>query len=348
MALTTILAEHPARLTLRGGTSPLSWDHSRAGTRDADGLWRFEFDAPEGDLIEFKLMKGKTWSRQRNYAVAGGQTARVGPYFDQAAGRMDGDIHTIEGPNRPVRFQVYLPPSYDEQPRRRYPVLYAHDGHVLFSTSHPDAFDGHTWRMDETLDFLWELGAMKQIIVVAVHSQYGRLDMLTPSVDDRFGGGGGPAHLAFLVHTLKPVIDERWRTRPERQWTAIMGASLGGLFAFWAAWTAPHTFGRAACLSPSFWWDGRSMVREVQRAQCPWPRPWLYLDSGAAIDPFEDDASLVDGFGHTSALSQALTQHCYAAGTDLHTLAFAGYRHDNASWAQRLATPLQLLFPRET
>lgn len=347
MALTTVIAEHPEALSIRGSVPPLSWERSLPGERVDGGAWRFVFDAAEGEIVEFKLLRGDTWSRQRNYTVAGGQVATVAPYFDHHAGRLAGGVTRLAGPDGDVAIEVYLPPSYDEQPERHYPVLYAHDGHVLFTHSRPDGVDGHTWRMDETLDFLWELGAMKQIIVVGIHSDRRRLERLTPSPDPRFGGGDGPAHLRFLVETLKPHVDATWRTRPQRQWTAIMGASLGGLFAFHAAWTMPRVFGRAACLSPSFWWDGRAMVREVQKAQCPAPQPWIYIDSGAALDPFEDDASLVDGFGHTYALTQSLVQHCYEPGKNLHTLAFAGNRHDNASWAARLATPLQLLFPRE-
>jgi predicted alpha/beta superfamily hydrolase len=121
---------------------------------------------------------------------------------------------------------------------------------------------------------------------------------------------------------------------------------MGGLFSFFAAWTRGNVFGRAACLSSSFWWDGRCMVKEVQKGSCPLPRPWLYIDSGAAKGRFEEDANLRDGYHHTLALRTALVEHCYVAGENIHALAFAGMSHNNASWASRLAIPLQLLFPR--
>lgn len=35
----------------------------------------------------------------------------------------------------------------------------------------------------------------------------------------------------------------------------------------------------------------------------------------------------------------------WAAGRDLHMLAFAGMEHGNAAWSERLAIPLQLMFP---
>jgi hypothetical protein len=88
------------------------------------------------------------------------------------------------------------------------------------------------------------------------------------------------------------------------------------------------------------------MVREVQKGSCPLPRPWLYIDSGAAKNALTEDANLRDGFEHTAALRTALVSHCYVPGENVHSLAFAGLSHDNDSWASRLAIPLQLLFPR--
>ena len=41
------------------------------------------------------------------------------------------------------------------------------------------------------------------------------------------------------------------RTKAGAESTAMIGASLGGLFSFYAAWTRGDVFSRAACLSPS-------------------------------------------------------------------------------------------------
>jgi predicted alpha/beta superfamily hydrolase len=120
---------------------------------------------------------------------------------------------------------------------------------------------------------------------------------------------------------------------------------MGGLFAFYAAWSRSDVFGRAACLSPSFWWHNRHMIREAQ-GRCPFPRPWLYIDSGAALSEFEQDANVRDGFHHTQAMCKTLVTHCYEPGLNLVSLTYAGFQHDASAWAARLALPLQLLFPR--
>jgi predicted alpha/beta superfamily hydrolase len=350
MPRTTIEVHYPSRapLGLRGSAAPLSW-HETLAPHEKDGERHvFLFDVPEGAVVELKpVLDGGRFSTGRNYNVLAGDSLVLHPTFDKTCGTLEDEIRSVHSPQlgKDVRYRVFLPPSYHEHEERRYPVLYAQDGQSLFTRS-PDPIDGKSWRMDAALDELWELGAMEEAIVVGVYTDYGRLEMLSPTPDEKHGGGDGPKYRDFLIATLKPEIDGRYRTHPGRKETGLIGASMGGLFSFFAAWTRPDVFGRAACLSSSFWWGGRAMVREVQKGFCPLPRPWLYLDSGAAKAALEEDANLRDGFEHTSALRAALVTHCYVPGEDLHTLAFAGLSHDNDSWASRLAIPLQLLFPR--
>jgi predicted alpha/beta superfamily hydrolase len=123
---------------------------------------------------------------------------------------------------------------------------------------------------------------------------------------------------------------------------------MGGLFSLWAAWTRPDVFGGAICLSASFWWAERFMLKLVSSGTCPAPRPHLYLDSGAAAEGGEHDASTRDGVHNTRATYQALREHCYELGEDLHVLSWTGHHHDARSWSARVSTPLQLFFPRST
>jgi predicted alpha/beta superfamily hydrolase len=199
--------------------------------------------------------------------------------------------------------------------------------------------------MDDALNELYDYGVIEEIIVVAVTTKEHRIDLLSPTRDRHYGGGGGDRYLAFLVDTLKPYVDQRWRTRPGPETTAMIGASMGGLFTFYAAWSRADVFRRAACLSPSFWWDDRQIIHRVQEF-CPVPRPWLYVDSGAALSEFEQDANVRDGFQHTHALTMALSDVCYEPGVNLVSLTYAGFAHDASAWAARLAIPLQLLFSR--
>lgn len=298
----------------------------------------------EGDLLELKVVRGDEWAMGRNYVVHAGEHLKLEPCFDAATPKFVRDVK-IEIGGKTAMIDMLLPPSYDEQPQKRYPVLYVLDGQSLWSHSE-DPFG--TWGMDGTLTFLYELGAIEELIVIGVHSAIDRLNILSPVADPHYGGGGADAFLDLLVTGIRDHVNGTYRTISDREQTAILGSSMGGLFAFYAAWKHPEVFGKAACLSSSFWWNDRWAVRMVQSEPPPEPRPYFYLDSGAAPTPLEEDVRLVDGFHHTRSMLRALAKAGFDVGGDVQRLVFPGQAHNAHSWASRVALPLQLMFPHAT
>lgn len=335
---------HRGVIGLRGSHAPLSWTHTEPpAIREGDRLL-FSLSVPNGEVIELKLVRNdEDWAAGRNYAVHAGDHLRLEPYFDRGNGALE-PPEVLEGEGETLGVQVLLPPSYAEQENKRYPVLYTLDGQALWSISQ-DPFG--IWHLDTTFHQLYELNAVEEVLVVGIDTSERRIDRLSPVADAKHRGGGGERFLRTITEYLVPHINRRYRTKPEREHTGIMGSSMGGLFAFTAAWTRSDVFGKAACLSSSFWWANRHAVRLVQRDGCPEPRPLIYIDSGAAMSALEQDANLRDGFHHTRAMFRALAVHGYAPGVNLHRLVFAGASHDPASWSARVAIPLQLLFPPE-
>ena len=59
---------------------------------------------------------------------------------------------------------VYVPPGYDQQPHRRFPVLYLHDGQNLFDRA--TAFAGQDWNVQGAADYLIQGGAIEPLIIV--------------------------------------------------------------------------------------------------------------------------------------------------------------------------------------
>jgi predicted alpha/beta superfamily hydrolase len=249
--------------------------------------------------------------------------------FERSRPRFEPLFSVEEGGQR-ADVEVLLPPSYDEALETRYPLLYVLDGQSMWSHSQ-DPFG--TWHLDQTLELLYELGAIEELIVASVHTGDARIDRLTPTPDPAYGGGGGGAFLEHLVGPVRASIDARFRTKPDG--AGILGSSLGGLFAFFAAWTKPDVFGKAACLSSSFWWANEWALQLVRTTAPPEPKPFLYLDSGATED----------GFHHTGSMHRALKEVGFDLCTEVHRLVFPGQPHHAASWASRVALPLQLLFP---
>ena len=61
---------------------------------------------------------------------------------------------------------VYLPRAYRRWSRKRYPVLYLHDGQNVFDAA--TAFGGVEWRVDETAQRLIRANLIEPLIIVAV------------------------------------------------------------------------------------------------------------------------------------------------------------------------------------
>jgi hypothetical protein len=333
------------QLGLRGSGGPLSWDETMLPTRVEGDVCLFELRLDADDLVELKLVRDHDdWAAGRNFVVHAGDHFTIEPCFDRSTSVVM-PMEPLAHPElpEPVAFDVLLPPSYEEQENKRYPVLYVLDGQSLWSFS-TDPFG--VWNLELTLDRLFELGATEEIIVVALRTDRDRLGLLSPMPDPNHGGGQGAAFLRAIVDVVKPVVDERFRTYVDRENTGILGSSMGGLFAFYAAWTRPDVFGKSACLSSSFWWSQRGMIKLVQSGACPYPRPRYYIDSGASFDPAEQNPNVRDGFHHTRSMVRAMLRHCYQAGTDLHRFTFTGDTHDAPSWAARVGIPMQILFPK--
>jgi metallo-beta-lactamase class B len=177
---------------------------------------------------------------------------------------------------RTRRVWIYLPPGYAAS-AKRYPVLYMHDGQNVFddSTSFADE-----WAVDEALDSLHAGGDGGAIVVAVDNGGPHRLDEYSPWKNARYGGGEGDAYVDFLVHTLKPFIDGRFRTRPDRLGTGVGGSSMGGLISLYAALKYPDVFGRAAVFSPSLWFAPQ-VLAFARAARRPLPGTKLYFVMGA-------------------------------------------------------------------
>jgi predicted alpha/beta superfamily hydrolase len=65
--------------------------------------------------------------------------------------------------------------------------------------------------------------------------------------------GKGDDFLHFIVYELKPTIDSSYRTKPDRENTAIGGGSRCALFALYAGLREPDEFSKVMVFSPAVW-----------------------------------------------------------------------------------------------
>ena len=156
--------------------------------------------------------------------------------------------------NRHRRIWIYLPPNYGDT-SSSYPVLYMHDGQNLFDES--TSYAGE-WEVDETLNELYKEKNFGLIVVGIDNGETNRLGEYSPWKHPTYGGGEGDAYLEFIIENLKPYIDNNYRTLKDKDNTAMMGSSLGGLISHYAGIKYPNVFGRIGVFSPSFWISNNS------------------------------------------------------------------------------------------
>ena len=219
---------------------------------------------------------------------------------------------------------VWLPPSYYKSPNKRYPVLYAEDGQNVFMTS---SLNSGEWRMDETADSLMRIGKTEEFIIIAINNTANRWVEYS-------GTPEGMAYINFIVNNLKHFVDKNYRTKPDRNNTAAIGSSMGGLISFYMVWLHPEVFSKAACLSSGFAYDDGHIVDVVAKSSKKIPGTRLYLDCG--------DVDLDNYFlAENNRMKDLLDKH---HEVDLIYRVFNGAAHNEYAWAKRLAIPLTFLF----
>lgn len=150
---------------------------------------------------------------------------------------------------REMVVRIYLPPNYAET-TECYPVIYMPDGQNLFSSS--TASYGKEWCMDETLDQMYQENRTGGVIVVGVDSdEYTRTEdynLYLSSFEN--GGVGNAAKVAeFFANTLKPYVDENYRTLGDQENTAIIGSSYGAVVSICASIDYPEVYGYTGAFS---------------------------------------------------------------------------------------------------
>jgi len=188
---------------------------------------------------------------------------------------------------------VYLPPGYDQEPDRHYPVLYMQDGQNIFSTEQA-AFV--SWDVDITADRLIGSGLIEPIIIVGVANTMWRDDEYTPTFDRSEGSGGGAdLYLDYLTEEIIPLIEGNYRTLPDRADRAVCGSSLGGLLALYAAMRHTETFGQVAAISPSLWWDRKVIFDLASQWDMEEMDTRIWIDMGYHEEDEEDQEDSENG-----------------------------------------------------
>jgi len=232
---------------------------------------------------------------------------------------------------------VYLPPGYEQEQTRRYPVLYMQDGQNIFDAS-TSFFVGMERHLDEKAQSLIVRGAIRPLIIVGIYSTgQDRINEYTPTrIPVMNKGGQADLYGRMLVEEIKPFIDAQYRTLPKPSNTGLGGSSLGGLLTVYLGLKYADTFGKLAVSSPACYWDEEMIVRYVHSLRAKTrQRMWL------AVGTAEPDAFL----SSTRSLHSALVAKGWRDGVDLGYMEATGAQHNPEAWSKRVDRLLIFLFP---
>jgi predicted alpha/beta superfamily hydrolase len=301
-----------------------------------------QVELPLGDSIEFKVTRGR-WSTVEVYPsgahrpnrfrhVRRSETYRViVPCWSDSERRPRGPWGLNVRHSVPSAYleeartvMVHLPPGYDEDDSRRFPLILMHDGQNLFDAA--TSFTGVKWAVDEAVDRLVIEGAMEPVLVCGVWNSAARNQEYHPDHPR------SERYLHFLTQELLPFLSEHYRIVPER--LGLMGSSMGGIISLCFAERRRGLFTRIGALSPSTWAGGR-VIERLERFPLEPEGRRIWLDMGTE-----------EGRGETWAALERLHAVLRRSGwgPELTYREVAGARHHEAFWAERLPEVLRTLY----
>ncbi len=175
--------------------------------------------------------------------------------------------HFLQVPyyNKHRRIRVLLPKDYYQEDWLDYPVLYMHDGQNIFYSK--ESYSGHSWKIIPTIKNHTEFP--KLIVVGIDNAGVDRLDEYGPwQTDTGVGnlstaGGKGFDYGKWVVETVKPFIDHKYRTKASREYTLLAGSSMGGIITAYMGAAYPNVFGHLGVFSLASWFSEAAFLHFI-------------------------------------------------------------------------------------
>ena len=163
---------------------------------------------------------------------------------------------------------VYLPPGYDEQPDRHYPVAYLlHALGDSAATMVTPATDGQRWAapIEDVLDPVFGRMGVPPMIVVMPDgwSRWGCGQWVDSPVTGNYE--------TYLLEDVIPTVDATYRTITAASSRGVFGFSSGGFGSWNLASKHPDVFGAMAVLSADSWLDKTHKYMLYKYLDSIWP-----------------------------------------------------------------------------
>ncbi len=237
-----------------------------------------------------------------------------------------------EFPGRRIR--VWLPPGY-ETGKRKYPVVYVHDGQNVFDPGGPFG----SWSADKVAEEEMRSGRVRPAILVGIDNTPDRVREYLPPPDVVPEGrpaagevGRADLYARYLLEVVKPYVDRTYRTLSERENTLVLGSSMGGVVSHYLLESHGNSFSAAGVFSPAYWASPKFFAESVRK---PKPDGRIYLDMGTR-----------EGRSYWPDVIR-IYQHWVRGGAvilgDIWFQPGICAEHNEKAWKDRLPTALQFL-----
>jgi len=315
------------------------------GKQQGAHRWQKQLSFLKGEILEYKFTQG-SWASEgandkglpleNNYlTITTKQTVStvVNHWRTSAELPVQGQITGTVKYHRQLTGQgvlprdviVWLPPNYQQNIDKRYPVLYMHDGQNIIDPN-TSSFKVD-WSVDEALTRLIKDKKVAPMIVVGMSSTANRTAEYSPGVT-------GEAYMSFVVNNVKPLIDKTYRSKTTREHTLIGGSSMGGIMSLMLLWQYDDIFSKALCMSPAFKIKDLDYVTTITDYQGKKKDIKIYIDNGGVgleqrLQPGIDD------------MLQALKQQGHQK--NMFWVVDENAKHTEAAWAKRFPDAIQWL-----
>lgn len=220
------------------------------------GSWDFSETDENGNGISNRILENPGQSQIVELQIKGWSSPKEKKHTLTSNVKVLSENFTIPQLNTTRKIWIYLPPDY-ETSKKKYPVIYMHDGQNLFDDF--TSFSGE-WSVDETLNQIFQESGKSAIVIGIDNGGDNRLAEYSPWNNEKYKTTGkGNLYVEFLSKTLKPYIDKTYRTEKQPSKTIILGSSMGGLISLYASAKYPNVFGKAGIFSPAFWFVSKDL-----------------------------------------------------------------------------------------
>lgn len=332
-------------------------NHSELGNWRADKVelnfcgnkkWSSEFVFEKGERLEYKFTKGN-WATealgndslipQNTVLVVNNDTTVLSTILNwrdnfnfsvkgQITGKVNYHKNFVLDGLKPRDIFIWLPPDYELNNSKRYPVFYMHDGQNLVDPRTSNTFID--WQIDETADSLIHSSEIEPFIIVGINN-----------TDDRSteysNTSLGKKYVQLIIEVIKPFIDKEYRTLTDAKNTAVGGSSMGGLISMICAWENPNVFSKAACFSPAFMYGEFDFTSVVEKDTSSKNDLMIYIDNGGV----DLEKILQPGVDKMTAI---LKSKGFEEGKNLLVFIDKDATHNEAAWAKRIHLPLKFFF----